>query len=178
MQSEVAMKERMLDHSQTTAERLATEEKERKGELEKIKNLDKKIDDELKSLRERRTTMTEELKKFGNIPQLREEAETNKRNMLARKRRLDGSRKSLKQQVQLLSSEYDKQKQALATNESAGALEALEGQLRHHEQNIYHLKDFIDRKEAETDYTGVYQEVSEQVYDINVLLQQLHSAFN
>jgi hypothetical protein len=55
--------------------------------------------------------MQKKKQKFGNIPQLREEAETNKRNMMARKQRLDGLRKALKQQVQLLSAEYDKHKQ-------------------------------------------------------------------
>ena len=136
---------------------VAAEETMRNAELEKIKNLDSKITGELKTLNERSATMKEELSKFGNIPQLREEAETNKRNMMARKQRLDGLRKSLKMQVQLLSSEYDKHKQALATNESAGTLEALETKLRHYEQNIYHLRDFIDSKEAETDYSGVYE---------------------
>ena len=77
----------------------------RKAELDKIENLDKKIGEELKTLNERSATMKEELKTFGNIPQLREEAETNKRNMMARKTRLDGLRKALKMQVQLLSAE-------------------------------------------------------------------------
>jgi DNA repair exonuclease SbcCD ATPase subunit len=62
----------------------------RKAELEKIENLDQKISAELETLKERRITIAEELKKFGNIPQLREEAETNKKNMLARKQRLAG----------------------------------------------------------------------------------------
>jgi len=70
------MKQRGLDNSQTTAERLQQEQTMRKAELEKIENLDQKISIELNTLQERRTTMTEELKKFGNIPQLREEAET------------------------------------------------------------------------------------------------------
>jgi len=175
MKNEVAMKQRGLDNSQTTAERLQQEQTMRKAELEKIENLDQKISIELQTLQERRGTMTEELKTFGNIPQLREEAETNKKNMIARKQRLDGMRKSLKQQVQLLSTEYDKHKQSLATNESAGTLEALEQKLRHYEQNIYHLRDFIDSKEAETDYSGVYEGVSKQVADINLMLQQLHS---
>ena len=99
----------------------------------------------------------------------------NKTNMMARKQRLDKMRKALKLQVQLLTSEFDKQKQALATSESAGTLEALEQKLKHHEQNIYHLRDFIDSKEAETDYSGVYEEVSRQVADINTMLQQLYS---
>lgn len=99
----------------------------------------------------------------------------NKTNMMARKQRLDKMRKALKLQVQLLTSEFDKQKQALATSESAGTLEALEQKLKHHEQNIYHLRDFIDSKEAETDYSGVYEEVSRQVADINTMLQQFYS---
>jgi len=175
MKNEVAMKQRGLDNSQTTAERLKSEQTMRQAELDKIENLDQKISIELKTLNDRRETMTEELKKFGNISQLREDAEQNKTNMMARKQRLDRMRKALKLQVQLLSTEFDKQKQALATSESAGTLEALEQKLKHHEQNIYHLRDFIDSKYAETDYSGVYEEVSRQVADINTMLQQLYS---
>ena len=58
---------------------------------------------------------------------------------------------------------------------ATGTLEALEQKLKHHEQNIYHLRDFIDSKEAETDYSMVYEEVSKQVADINLMLHQLHS---
>jgi len=178
LQSEVAQKARGLDNALTTADRLKQEKGVRQAELEKIKNLDTKISQELKSLQERRITMTDELTKFGNIPQLRKDAETNKDKMLARKGRLDKMRKSLKQQVQLLSSEYEKHKQALATNESAGTLEHLEQKLRHYEQNIFTLRNFIDSKEAETDYSGVYEEVSQQVAEINGMLQSLYSAFN
>ena len=178
LQNEVAQKARGLDNALTTADRLKQEKGVRQAELEKIKNLDTKISQELKSLQERRITMTDELTKFGNIPQLRKDAETNKDKMLARKGRLDKMRKSLKQQVQLLSSEYEKHKQALATNESAGTLEHLEQKLRHYEQNIFTLRNFIDSKEAETDYSGVYEEVSQQVAEINGMLQSLYSAFN
>jgi hypothetical protein len=75
MQNEVAMKQRGLDNSQTTAERLKSEQTMRQAELDKIENLDQKISIELKTLNDRRETMTEELKKFGNISQLREDAE-------------------------------------------------------------------------------------------------------
>ena len=69
------MKQRGLDNSQTTAERLKSEQTMRQAELDKIENLDQKISIELKTLNDRRETMTEELKKFGNISQLREDAE-------------------------------------------------------------------------------------------------------
>lgn len=57
----------------------------------------------------------------------------------------------------------------------AGTLEALEQKLRHYEQNIFHLNEFIDSKEAETDYSGVYEEVSKQVADVNELLKTINS---
>jgi hypothetical protein len=44
-------------------------------------------------------------------------------------------------QVQLLATEYDKIKGVLASNETAGTLEALEQKLRLFEQNIFHLRE-------------------------------------
>ena len=63
--------------------------------------------------------------------------------------------------------------QALTGSESAGTLEALELKLRHFEQNIFHLREFIESKEAETDYSAVYDEVSSQIANVNDLLQKL-----
>jgi len=66
-------------------------------------------------------------------------------------------------------------KAQLAASESAGTLEALEGKLRFYEQNIFHLKDFIEAKEAETDYGMVYDTVSQQVAELNRMLQQAYN---
>ena len=79
MQSEVAHKQRGLENSASTAERLEQEETMRKAEKDKIENLEHKISTELKTLNERSATMREELQRFGNIPQLREEAATKDR---------------------------------------------------------------------------------------------------
>lgn len=61
--------------------------------------------------------------------------------MKSRKDAFDSRRKGLKQQVQLLSLDYDKVKQTLAGNESAGMLEALEQKLRMFEQTAFQLRD-------------------------------------
>ena len=142
-------------------------------ELQKINNLDQKITVELESLGTRTTEYREALKTYNNIGQLKQQAEESRTRMAQRKQRLDARRKALKQQVQALTAAYEKEKQALAASESAGTLEALEQKLRHYEQNIFHLRDFIESKEAETDYAGVYEEVSTQVASINTLLQQM-----
>ncbi|KAJ1494716.1 hypothetical protein T484DRAFT_2400707 [Baffinella frigidus] len=163
LQSEVSQKQRGLENSQSTAERLKQEKQMRDMELEKINNLDTKITLELQSLREKGEQMTGDLTKFGNIQQLRDDAEQTRVLLTARKQRLDVRRKVLKQQVAVIASEYDTVKAGLAANESAGTLEALEGKLRFYEQNIFHLKEFIDGKEAETDYGQVYDLVSQQV---------------
>lgn len=173
LQSEVAYKQRNLENSQSTAERLAQEKEMRDQELEKINNLDTKITKELASLQERRTQMEENLVTFANIPKLREEAERTRSLLVSRKAAFDQRRKGLKQQVQLLSADYDTVKQQLTTNETAMSLEAMEQKLRHHQQNIFHLRDFIESKEAETDYSAVYEDVSKQVAEVNGLLQQI-----
>jgi len=175
LQSEVAVKQRGLENSQSTAERLQQEQKMRDMELEKINNLDSKISIELTTLNERREVMKEELKTFGDIAKLKEDADTFRTDMQGRRKGLDARRKALKQQVQHLSLQYDKEKKALAASESAGTLESLEQKLRHYEQNIFHLNEFIDSKEAETDYSGVYEEVSKQVAEVNELLKTINS---
>jgi hypothetical protein len=48
---------------------------------------------------------------------------------------------TLRSQVQLLTMEYEKIKGVLASNETAGTLEALEQKLRLFEQNIFHLRE-------------------------------------
>jgi intraflagellar transport protein 74 len=173
LQGEVAYKQRNLENSQSTAERLQQESEMRKQELEKIENLDTKITKELASLQERRAQMEENLVTFQNIKGLREEAERTRAMLVQRKAMFDQRRKGLKQQVQLQSADFDKIKQQLATNETAMSLEALEQKLRHHQQNIFHLRDFIESKEAETDYSSVYEDVSKQVAEVNGLLQQI-----
>mmetsp|Transcript_12626 Transcript_12626/g.34894 ORF Transcript_12626/g.34894 Transcript_12626/m.34894 type:complete len:590 (+) Transcript_12626:139-1908(+) len=172
LQDEVKYKQRSLDNSQSTLERLQQEQEMRDVELQKINNLDQKISVELESLAARTEEYKEALVTYSNLVQLRQTAEETRVRMTARKQRLDGRRKALKQQVQALTAAYDKEKQALTGSESAGTLEALEQKLRHYEQNIFHLREYIESKEAETDYTGVYEEVSTQVAGINQLLQQ------
>jgi len=174
LQDEVAVKQRGLENSQSTAERLRQEKKNRDAELEKIVNLDQKINVELTSLREKSEQMKQELEVFSDMNKLKKDAESNRVAMTAKKAQLDSRRKALKQQVQLLSTDFDKCKQDLATNEFAGSLEAAEQKLRHYEQNIFHLREFIDSKEAETDYASVYEEVSSQVAEINTILQAKH----
>jgi intraflagellar transport protein 74 len=173
LQAEVDYKQRGLENSQTTAERLQQEQEMRDLELQKINNLDQKITVELESLGARSIEYREALKTYNNVGQLKQQAEEIRTRMQQRKQKLDLRRKALKQQVQALNAVYEKEKQALAASESAGTLEALEQKLRHYEQNIFHLREFIVSKEAETDYTGVYEEVSTQVASINTLLQQM-----
>jgi len=175
LQSEVSQKQRGLENSLSTAERLKQEKQMRDMELEKINNLDAKIAAELQTLSEKRSQMTEELPKFSNIEQLKKDAETTRERLNKRKQRLDVHRKVLKQQVLVLGKDFDDVKAQLAASESAGTLEALEGKLRFYEQNIFHLKDFIEAKEAETDYGMVYDTVSQQVAELNRMLQQAYN---
>ena len=110
-QAEVKYKQRNLDNSQSTLERLQQEQEMRDMELQKINNLDQKISVELESLAARRDEYTEALKTFNNVGQLKQTAEENRTRMQLRKQRLDARRKALKQQVQTLTTVYDREKQ-------------------------------------------------------------------
>mmetsp|Transcript_15203 Transcript_15203/g.35809 ORF Transcript_15203/g.35809 Transcript_15203/m.35809 type:complete len:658 (+) Transcript_15203:105-2078(+) len=172
MKGELGYKEMRMEQSQSTAERLQQEIELRNSELEKIKNLDAKIIQELNSLNERMKTMKEELVTFGNVEQLKLDAEAKRKAMVAQKQDLYGRKEALKQQVQLTAKGYEARKDKLAENDTYTTLEALEQKLRHYENIIFHLNDYIEQKSQDTDYRPLLEDVSNSVAELNGLIFQ------
>lgn len=167
MKEDLTFKERQLETSQTTKSRLEQELQKRNSELEKINTLDDKITVELKSLNEKIATMLSEMQQLNDIEGLRVGAEATKKKLEDWKENYIRRRDTVKQQVQVLSSKYEKKKSALAENETAKTLDSLEQKLRHYEQSIFHLREYIETKGRETDYKGVKDEVLRTVDELN-----------
>ena len=54
-------------------------------------------------------------------------------------------------------------------NETAKVLQNLEQKLRHHEQNIFHLQEFIELKGRETDFQSQKEDCGRIIDDLNAL---------
>lgn len=170
MSKELDQKKMSFVHTQTTAERLQQECEVRRSELEKIKNLDAKIIQELSATNEKIQQMKSDLVVFSNIEELKAKSEAKRKAMLTQKQDLFGHKEALKQQTQIVVATLESKKQKLAQNDAFTSLEALEQKLSYYEQNIFHLNDYLLAKRRETNYAPILQDVSNLVAELNALL--------
>lgn len=167
MKEDLSFKEKSLQSSKTTQERLESELQKRQKELEKIDQLDKKISIELKSLTSKIESMKEQMVIFKDVDALRDASERTRRFLSDAKQQYQRRRDSVKKQVQLVHSAHDRLKSDLARNETAKTLEGLEQKLRHYEQNIFHLHEYIETKSRETDFRALKEDCGRLYDEIN-----------
>eukprot|EP00276_Gloeochaete_wittrockiana_P014119 CAMPEP_0184332688 /NCGR_PEP_ID=MMETSP1089-20130417/1853_1 /TAXON_ID=38269 ORGANISM="Gloeochaete wittrockiana, Strain SAG46.84" /NCGR_SAMPLE_ID=MMETSP1089 /ASSEMBLY_ACC=CAM_ASM_000445 /LENGTH=653 /DNA_ID=CAMNT_0026656197 /DNA_START=49 /DNA_END=2010 /DNA_ORIENTATION=+ len=176
MKQELDFKKNQLENTQTTFDRLKQELVLREVELDKIKTLDSKIGVELASLKDKSKFMKEEMVVLANIDALKDKHEIAKENAINEKNRLSKRKENLKQQTGLLSAKYDSKKLQLAENETATALDALEQKLRHYEQNIFHLHEFIETKERESNFKPAQSDCLNFTSDLNTFIIKAQQA--
>lgn len=167
MRDDLSFKQRQLDSAEGTKNRLEAELKKRNVELEKINTLDEKIAIELNSLREKIETMNSEMREFGHLQELRDGADRSRRQLQDMKRGYVGRSDAIKQQVNMVSAQYEQKKRNLAENDTARDMETLENKLRHYEQNIFHLREFIAAKEHDTNYLALKDDCNRMIDDLN-----------
>lgn len=174
MREDLSFKQRQLDSADSTKTRLEAELKKRAAELAKIENLDEKIERELVSLKGKMEGMGEEMRQFSEVKSLRTDAERTREHLMQLKRGYNKRRDNMKTQVQQLSTAYERKKSALAENEHATAMSNLEAKMRHYEQNIYGLREYIATKEHETHYQAVKDECNAMLQGLNDKVIQLY----
>jgi len=134
MRDDLSFKQRQLDSAASTKTRLETELKKKNQELEKINTLDEKISVELASLHTKIKSMQEEIVSFNQKDRVKSAASDTESKLRKAKLSYVSRRDNIKQQTNLLRSEYEQKKSALQENETAKGMEALENKLRHYEQ--------------------------------------------
>jgi len=169
MRDDLSFKKRQVDASQSTQQRLQQELAKRNQELEKIDGLDTKIQTELTTLKNRIETMHQEMVEFENIGKLRTQATNTGQKLRRLTKSYAGRRDSVRQQLPVCTSKYEKVKTALDC-ETMGNLKAQEVRVRVNEQNIFKLTDFIRSKGRETDYTALKEGCKGTLKDLNDLV--------
>lgn len=175
MRDDLSFKKRQMDASESTHVQLKIELEKRQGELKKISGLDGRIEDELKVCAKNIKRMQKEIKIFEDMDGLGQQAEMTRRKLVSLAKSYKNRKSSVRQQVMLLSSKYEQLKEKLAVSETAKALDAQEQRLRHYEQNLFKLNEFIESKGRETDYVQVKDECKQQMGELNALLVSLAS---
>lgn len=170
MKDDLTFKERQLEASKTTQERLEAELTKRQRELEKIDNLDKKIELELGSLQKKMVSMKDQMETFKDVQALRDAAENTRNYLLAEKNKYAKRRDSMKRQTNAVSKELEKTKSAMKNSSKFRALKGVDDKMRHYEQNIFQLKEFIETKGRETDFRALRDDCGRLLDELNAIV--------
>jgi len=151
----------------STSEKLQRELSQRKVELDKIETLDEKIATELTQLSEKLTSMNSELQTYDDIPKLRAAAEDQKAKATQAKAEAEGKIGALKARSAEAKKHHDELKAKLSADELATSLDELEAQMRHHEQTVYVLTEYIETKGAESIFEPIAEDCLNLIQGIN-----------
>lgn len=167
MKEELSFKAQKLQNSQQTLVALEEDLKVRKEELHKIEQLDKKINKELRSLKDKMEGMNIEMSQFKSEDELQTESEDAKKHLSKEKVRTSILRDASKQQVKNLARAYNSRKEELAGNETMKKIDALEQKLRSYSTTVFSLQDFIQSRKRESDYETIRVQVMDICSTIN-----------
>lgn len=167
IKSDLDFKQMQMDNSVTTSARLTQELERRKVELEKINTLDEKISAELTQLNERMSAMTSELVVFRDIPVLRESFTRRREDLKRSTAEANALIETKKAEAAAAKATSDELKASLSKDSIAVAIDDLEQKMRHHEQTVYVLSEYIDTKGAETMFEPIAQQCANLVSQIN-----------
>jgi len=167
MRSDLDFKQMQMDNSVSTSSRLQDELNKRKLELDKIETLDEKITLELQQLQEKMNTMASENEVHSDIRALKESSASKEEELIARKAHAEARGKDMKVQHAKLKKKYEEVKAQLAGDEVATTLDELEQKMRHHEQTVFMLSEYIDTKGAETAFEPIAEECHATIALIN-----------
>ncbi|KAL1429082.1 hypothetical protein MTO96_016813 [Rhipicephalus appendiculatus] len=169
---DLIFKETEMEKSKTTLSALGLEQKKLAVDLQKIEQLESKVQQELDSLRNKTKQMEEEMIMFGDLDKLRSSSELKKQELLAEKEALQIKKGPTRKVVEELQAQYDEARAALNEEEGYTRLVNLERRWQHHEQNNFAAQEYIEAKLAEYNYHPIRQDVQALLEAYNAALQE------
>ncbi|XP_068090725.1 intraflagellar transport protein 74 homolog [Hyperolius riggenbachi] len=170
MQEDLSFKETEMHKSQSTAKNLTAESQRLQQDLQKVQQLESKINSELTSLKDKIQQMTEGLKTYSDLDALRASAEEKKKKLQEDKIILGKRRDTSKKIIAQLNAENEKLKSQLQENETHSQLTNLERKWQQHEQNNFVMQEFIATKSQESDYKHAMKNATKQIAEYNKIL--------
>ncbi|KAG5479668.1 hypothetical protein CUR178_03431 [Leishmania enriettii] len=169
--TEVDAKRDQIQNDVKTHQRLEKELLERKAELDKVAHLDRKIKEELASHNAKMIEQKAEMEKFSDLDGLRAEVEDTRKALSAQLAYYTRLRDGSKQQLNVLTAQYEARKKELNADDVFSTLSTQEQRIRMLWQSTFSLEDYVRLKEKDTQYLGTKAECLRIVDEVNLLLQ-------
>lgn len=173
MKGDLAFKQTQFENAETTLQRVNLELNERKQDLERVEELERKMNQEMENLSSKMDEMREEIKIFEDVDSLKNRAEAEKRMYASKKKALKKRRDALKVALKVQADELEKKRKSPQEMEKITEVETLEKKLRAMEDNLFVMKEFVSEKGAETNVGPLRNEVLGLGYEINQMLIQM-----
>lgn len=171
LNSEMDARRDQLKVEQETHQRVQKELLERKAELEKVTDLDRRIKEELESHAAVMAERREEIEKFGDLTQLKESVGAMRQDLEAQRKYLTRVRDHGRKMLTAFANQVDDETKALHKDDVYVSLAGPEQKLRALWQSTYALEEFVRLKEKETQYLATKAECLRLIDDINVRLK-------
>ncbi len=142
--------------------------------VEKIEDLGRKIDSETESIETGMNKMRVEMKKFADIPGLKDKINIEKDGLAKVINDLRPKLDETKMKVIQILSEYQRNKKLLDDSKTRQKLCKQERELQKHEQGIFDLREKIAKKIAETDYIPLKTKCMNMVENLNEQLIEVY----
>lgn len=178
LKDDLVFKEGEVEKSKMTLSALGLEQKKLAVDLQKIEQLESKVQQELESLRQKIKHMEQDMVVFSDLDKLRSSSEQKKQELIAEKEALQIKKGPTRKVVEELQAQYDEARAALSEEEGYTRLVNLERRWQHHEQNNFAAQEFVEAKLAEYNYHPIRHQVHALLEAYNQALQEglLHAA--
>lgn len=161
-----------------TAAKLQIEVEARTADLEKIRNLESRIDKEMDTVADGINKMEDEMQnKFTKVDDLQSGFEQEKERLQQIKNLVSKYKSSLSKQTTYHAVRHDTRKNQILQSDIYNRLNEIEKRLIGNESQIYAIQQYIEAKGAESDYRGHFQQCMQLCADINteVIKKSLHA---
>ncbi len=159
----------LVENAEDTLARLRNELETRQHDLEKIKNLEVKIEKENTQMNDKLEKMEDEMQnKFPEVTKMRGNVEADKQDMQQMKKLLAQVQPGLSKQMAYHSMTHDTLKNQILQNDVYKNLDSLEKKMIVNEQQIYALHSFIASKATESNFQGQLAENMNIVHELNM----------
>lgn len=170
LKSDLEFKQGQFENAETTLQRVNLELNERKQDLERVEELERKMNQEMDNLNDKMQEMRDEINVFENIGDLRKRASNEIAVYENRIMMLTQRKKALEKAKEEQKADHDKRKKTVKEIEAEKELENLEKRLQAMEENLFGLREFVFERNAQTNVAPLRDEVQGLGFEINNML--------
>jgi len=170
-QDDLRFKQQQLANAENTTDRLDLELQERKLDLERVEELERKMTQEMDNLTQKMNEMRAEIKTYSDLEAVEQSALQEKQHLSGRKNTLQSNSTALQQLVESRRKILDVKRNAAASDASK-ALETQETKMKALEDNLFLMRETVAQKSAETNIEPIRNECTTLSTSIHQMLAE------